>query len=268
MSLTAKDIVELLGAKHSSDVWIPECKDGQTWGRGHSRLDGWAMKRSWSPLTMIGYEVKVSRSDFVNDDKWPLYLPLCNQLYFVCPHGVIDPSEVPKQCGLLVAAKTGTRLYTKKKAPHRDIAMPGDLMAYALMRADGFTTMGQHREGSDRMTAKDWAEWRDGNREMKRLGRDISRSLAEKYRRDVERVERDNERLLEENRGLQKIKEAADRLGITLSRWSTDRQISEKLRGDVPAEFRHQLQRLVDDAKRTIDHWDRLAKRGEAEVRK
>jgi len=29
-----------------------------------------------------GYDIKISRSDFLGDEKWTGYLPLCNLLYF------------------------------------------------------------------------------------------------------------------------------------------------------------------------------------------
>jgi len=31
---------------------------------------------------MVGYEIKVSKSDFFNDIKWQEYLPMCNELFF------------------------------------------------------------------------------------------------------------------------------------------------------------------------------------------
>ena len=50
-----------------------------------------------------GYEIKVSRSDFVNDTKWQDYLPYCHQFYFVCPPDLIQPDELPKEIGLMYA---------------------------------------------------------------------------------------------------------------------------------------------------------------------
>ncbi len=48
-----------------------------------------------------GYEVKISRSDFVADDKWQEYLPFCNKFYFVCPPDLIKLSELPPETGLI-----------------------------------------------------------------------------------------------------------------------------------------------------------------------
>ena len=67
--MNARDIVDLLSTKHSKDLFIPECKDGPTWGASHLRLDAWALTRSWASPCSYGYEIKVSRSDWMQDDK-------------------------------------------------------------------------------------------------------------------------------------------------------------------------------------------------------
>ena len=83
--LTAKDILRLIESRHSGDLVVAECKDGPTHYARHRRLDAWVMRKSWSKPALYGYEIKVSRQDFLKDDKWPDYLPMCNELYFVCP---------------------------------------------------------------------------------------------------------------------------------------------------------------------------------------
>ena len=83
-------ILDKLKAKHTDDVFVAECKNGPTHTASHRRLDAWVMKKSWSPITMLGYEIKQSRSDFLQDNKWQAYLPCCHQLYFVCPKGYWD----------------------------------------------------------------------------------------------------------------------------------------------------------------------------------
>lgn len=74
MTLTSAAVVELLRAKHSGDVFVEECKNGPTHSAGRGgmvRMDAWAMPRSWAHPAVSGYEVKISRSDFLGDDKWP-----------------------------------------------------------------------------------------------------------------------------------------------------------------------------------------------------
>lgn len=105
--MTAKQILDLIAAKHANDVFVPECKDGSTVFGSHFRLDAWAMNRSWANPMSTGYEIKVSRSDWLRDDKINAYADLCNRLYLVAPAGVIEPAEIPPFCGLLVPAYHG-----------------------------------------------------------------------------------------------------------------------------------------------------------------
>lgn len=251
MKITAKQIVELLSQKHASDVWIPECKDGPTWGGGHYRLDGWAMKRSWSPLCFVGYEVKVSRSDFVNDDKWPSYLDLCHQLYFVCPAGLIDPVEVPEQCGLICVSKTGTRLYTKKKAPHREIQPPGNLMAYALMRADRFTPMHNGDGLSREEKIRDWLSEKDRKRN---LGQLVNQRIAER----IHNAEAENHRLKCGLSRLSKVKALLDELGIDPDNYRVEDQLKTRLSGELPTELRFRLERVVQSAQDLLSGLDKV----------
>lgn len=176
----AGDILSLLGIRHSRDVFIPECKDGGTWNGTHRRLDAWAMPCSWSQWTTYGYEIKVSRSDFLKDNKWRGYLDLCHNFYFVCPWGMIDPSELPNEAGLLYATKNFSRLYTKKKAPPRDVQIPESLYAYILMSRVRIIPRG-HEDNPDYTTRdnaaywKNWLEQKDQNQE---LGYRVSRRVA------------------------------------------------------------------------------------------
>ena len=52
-----------------------------------------------------GYEIKVSKQDFKNDEKWELYSAFCSSLSIVCPWGLIEKSEVRKPYGLLWVGK-------------------------------------------------------------------------------------------------------------------------------------------------------------------
>ena len=59
--MTAYDIQCALALKHIEDIYVAECKDGPSAGSFHSRLDGWAMVKSWARPHVLGYEIKVSR---------------------------------------------------------------------------------------------------------------------------------------------------------------------------------------------------------------
>lgn len=59
-----------------------------------------------------GFEVKVSRSDFLSDEKWQLYTAFTSDLSIACPAGLIQPEEVPDPFGLLWCTKEpGQRRY-------------------------------------------------------------------------------------------------------------------------------------------------------------
>jgi hypothetical protein len=139
--ITADQVKGLLEAKHVNDVFFTECKNGATWSATHLlKLDAWAMKKTYSPLSTIGYEIKVDRSDFENDQKWVDYLPYCHQFFFVCPAGMIRSDELPEKVGLMWVSTTG-KLHVKKYAERRtpDHEKMNSLLIYVLMSRVGIT---------------------------------------------------------------------------------------------------------------------------------
>lgn len=82
---------------------------------------------------MLGFEVKVSRSDWLRDKKVIDYLPMCHYLYIVAPKGIVEHSELSDGIGLMEPIGDGSRLVIRRKAVWRDIALPGELMVYVLM---------------------------------------------------------------------------------------------------------------------------------------
>jgi len=188
--MNADQIIKLLALRHFDDVFVDECKDGPSQGSSHSRLDAWAMPRSWAKASVKGYEVKVSRADFARDEKWRLYLPLCNQLYFVCPTGLIEPSQMPGSVGLLWASKTGTRLYEKKKAEYRDVAISENLFRYILMcRTVVVRDTYGARVGADRSAY--WREWLQKKEEDRDLGQAVGGAM---HKRLIKQASEANDR--------------------------------------------------------------------------
>lgn len=180
-------MIDLLSERHAKDVFVPECKMGSTWGSGGTRLDAWALKKTWSPVTAIGYEIKESRGDFLRDEKWPAYLPMCHQFYFVSPHGMIQPEELPENVGLLWSTKTRTRLYTKRKAPRREVELPTELMAYVLMSrvriVANMDAANGHRSGDDRRARTErWARWLEDKELSTKIGYQVRGRIREKLR--------------------------------------------------------------------------------------
>lgn len=66
-----------------------------------------------------GFEIKLTRADFLRDMKWEKYTEFTSSLTIVCPEGLIQPEEIRKPFGLLWISenKRGvTRKFVKKPA--------------------------------------------------------------------------------------------------------------------------------------------------------
>ena len=96
-------------------------------------MDGWALLRTWSPTTTIGYEIKVSRSDWLRDQKVGEYQKRVNLMYVVAPKGIVQAGELPVGCGLLEVPEVGRRLLTRVKAVRHEPADDRLLLFYVLM---------------------------------------------------------------------------------------------------------------------------------------
>lgn len=145
---TAATILEALQAKHFADLYTEELCLGPALSQ---RLDAWAAPRSWANWATHGYEVKVSRGDWMSDQKLHHYREYVHHLWIVCPWGLIPPNEVPDFAGLLWLTKTGARLLRKKLAPRQDpaqvmVAMQSALLGRArLARRGGRLSDGETR---------------------------------------------------------------------------------------------------------------------------
>lgn len=223
-SMTSGEIIKLLAAKHEKDVFVPECKDGPTWGGRHCRMDAWTMRRSWSNPMVIAYEIKVSRSDFLGDDKWPGYLPCCNQLYFVCPSGLIRPDEVGDQVGLIWVSSTGSTLLTKKKAVHRDVEIPEPVWRYIVMSRTRVVPPGFYEPENK---AEVWRRWLAEKEENRTLGYNVAKAIRE----HVEKVDRENYRLTSKHKEYDDIRAVLETFGYNQpdKQWVSPLMVKNKI---------------------------------------
>jgi len=229
MKITATDISNLLTRKYAEKfVCVPECKVGSAWMmRTCPVIDLWCMAKSWTNARTLGFEIKISRNDFLRDHKWPDYLKYCTEFYFVAPPGIIDPSEVPEQAGLLISSKNAKMLYTKKKAPVRDVDIPDSIYRYILMwRA---RILIENRYEPDK--TQYWKNWLATKDEKKELGYNVSRRIRDLISDRILSVEAENKRLISENERLQHIQRILSSLGIDrpIPAYSAERQIKETL---------------------------------------
>ena len=256
-SVTDYDVRKLLRAKHSDDLLFEEIgigSEGMDRGSGtNGRFDGYAVAKSWSRALYVGYEIKVSRQDFLRDDKWPKYLGACTQFYFVVAHGIADSSEVGEKAGLIECSKNCKKLYVRKKAPRLEPNMDRvfNIMKTAAMR--GF-------KGAEDTEAEAAEKILNDERAVHR-GQLVNAALSQKkYQLDTqEKALAKRERLVEE------FREALKRRGLRLHHsydWDTHSRrlevaekeldagllrISEEARGQL-----HQLDKLANAATRLV----------------
>lgn len=132
--MRATQINDALAAHFSRNhIWFAQVKDGPTFGRhGLQILDGVAVRKTWSPPEIVGVEIKVSRSDFLGDTKWPGYLDLCHRFYFACPRGMVKKEEVDLKAGLIEISPSGVAR-TTRKAPFRAVELDPTLLLYLVL---------------------------------------------------------------------------------------------------------------------------------------
>jgi hypothetical protein len=232
VKVTAKDIANLLAIKHAKDVFFEEVNLGSATANCQ-RIDAWAMPRSWARWTTHGYEIKVSRSDFLRDDKWHAYREHVEHMWFVCPHGLIQPEELPEGVGLMWAAKTGTRLYTKRKAAKGE-ANATEAMVYLLMSR----TKPHQGYMCDEDPALYWRQWLAKKRENRSLGHAASRAVRER----AFDLQRENESLHRENRKLEEVKAEIKRL--ELGGWDPASELRRKVERERQVVSRDLTRRL------------------------
>lgn len=252
VQIFAHHLVELLRKKHADDLFVDECKDGPTLGGGHQRLDAWAMPRSWSKQVFIGYEVKVSRQDFLGDQKWHGYLSLCNELYFVVAPGVCTKDELPAEVGLIEATSGGGRLITRRKAARREIEPPISLLLYVLIcRA----VIAKHdvRNDSKHDPTRYWLKWLEAADESKWVGHAAARRIAQAVERRCKDVQRENSRLQGEIRRADEVRDELVRHGLWQAtdkemptRYEIARRVREYMSGSGLGERIKLLRRDLD----------------------
>lgn len=260
--ITANLIEHRLREKHCGDIFVSQCKTGGSWSGMYQILDAWAMNKSWAHPLTIGYEIKVDRQDFLNDEKWMGYLPYCNEFYFVTPSKLVMPEEIPDEIGLLWLSTTGNRFYKKKKAVHRTADKIESLYKYILMTRtkictsyESFTTVEDKYEY--------WKAWLAKEDEKKVLGHNISRKIRQLVEENIDRVARVNSNLVDQNKDLEEIKKLIEELGFDRKGYfwagAVERQI-RNLGSLVPKNVEDEIRRLAKSLKDLTEILDEAKK--------
>lgn len=255
MSVPASILVHALAKRHSGDVFVAECKDGATQTRSHRRLDAWAMLRTWSPVTTFGYEVKVTRGDFLSDEKIPTYLPLCHHLYVVTPKGLLDKSELPEYVGLMELVGKD-RIVIRHKAPYRAIEMGplAMLMTYVLMCRTQVTRDRSDDPAVNRMEAlRVWADRDDDKRQLSNL---VNAKIRQKFADQENRMQEIDARVSR----YASIERRLFELGFDPARPVTEWRVESRLRemaGNIAPAIQA-LSSAVRDCERSRDLLNRM----------
>jgi len=169
--ITEYDIIEALRVKCASEAFFPHAKLGPTHGAQVQIMDAVSLRKSWAHPCINGFEVKISRSDFTRDEKWPDYLAACNRFYWACPKGLIKPNDIDSRCGLIWVNEGGVA-HTRVAARFRDIDAPDGLLMYLIMtRLDNPYA----RQADNRTSLKAWLA---GKQSDAALGREVKTRLV------------------------------------------------------------------------------------------
>lgn len=134
LNFTHKDLCyDLAEAKGTKFIEVPL---GSVWlnrYEGPGQADVITIKHSYNRFNLDIYEVKVTRSDFLQDvrkRKYEKYLPHCNRLYFAVKSGICKKEEIPDGIGLIVRGENGWS--TIKTAKKRDVVFEQQMMLSLL----------------------------------------------------------------------------------------------------------------------------------------
>lgn len=120
---------DLAQAKGTNFIEVPL---GSVWlnrFEGPGQADVITVKPSYNKFNLDIYEVKVARSDLLNDiksEKYKKYLPHCNRLYFAIKSGICEKSEIPDDVGLIIRGENGWK--TIKTAKKRDVEFNQEML--------------------------------------------------------------------------------------------------------------------------------------------
>lgn len=256
--VTSTDIKIALSQMHQSrsTYFITECKTCSTYfpdPQGLLKFDGLAITKSYTSPNIIGYEIKVSRGDFKQDNKWHLYLQYCNEFFFVVPKGLITKDELPENVGLIYYDPDKKTLRTVKKALYRQIEKPVGIYEYII-----YSRLDEDRipfYDSKVEYCKDYIE----NKVDKRY---VGSQLGSKLANDLEEAQKKLQSLQGVDKELtawKKVKNVLDESHILPWRWWDNddwiTELEQTLNGKLNPK---DLEYAINDARHLLNRLERL----------
>lgn len=248
--VTSFDIKEALALLHNKEFFITECKNGSTYfppAQGLLKFDGLVIDKSWTKPKITIYEIKVSRGDFLQDNKWHLYLQYCQEFYFVVPTGLIKKTELPDGVGLKYYNPETKAVRAVKKALYRsDVEISADMLMYIIMNRLDSDRIPFY--GSNRLEyAKDYL----ANKATKKIIGDCLRSTMAKelgvLHKEIERVKNDKHKI-DLFYKIEKVLKAHD--VIRYGYWRNDEELISNLEKALSREYPKEL----DDIRQRLEY--------------
>ncbi|MCL8207238.1 MAG: hypothetical protein K6V97_04070 [Actinomycetia bacterium] len=215
VTMTPEEILRVLQRRHANDLWFLEVKDGATLTRAHRRLDALAIRPSWSKPRFVGYEVKVSRHDFLRDDKWDGYVPLVHQFSFACPWGVIGREEIPEGIGLYWVKPDGTIRQVRRPVLRPMDRLPAELLYYLVLSR---LQPDRHPWWSDRREYL--AAWVEDKAARHELGRRVGSKLAQQVAHLQAELDQERRARYAVESDWKAVKRVLDRHGLPTGEWA------------------------------------------------
>jgi hypothetical protein len=173
------------------------------------RLDAWSIKPSWGKDQITGYEVKVNRHDFIQDDKWQRYLTTCNNFYFVCPTNLINISEVPESAGLFYISEKLTTMQCKKKSPYREVVLDSTFLLGILINR-----LSDNALSDKPKTRQERIKEAIVNLQNEKLGQYWGKNYGHKLWMKLEEIKNTNDNLEEQIKQYEEVKKFLESAGI------------------------------------------------------
>jgi hypothetical protein len=240
-----------------------EVKNGPTWTARKGellRMDGLAIKKSWTQPQFVGYEIKCSRSDFLQDEKWPGYLEYCHKFYFVCPKGLISRDEIEsmnENVGLMYYHEdyTNCSLHTMKAPAIRDIEISAPMMYYIIMsklEPDRYPFFSDNK--------RYFKKWLENKQDNKNLGLTINGKIGEIII-EQEKTNKELKKKLERIEGKEKIIDDVFHyldLKDLLSGWGSKKELKENwkekldkmLGSSLSSHEKYKIEAVIDAAEK------------------
>lgn len=182
------------------------------------RLDGVALEVNWRGDTWIsGFEVKVSRGDFLRDAKYLCYKNYVDDLTLVCPARMIDRSEVPEPVGLMYydPSKRTLRYRRKPNPSHGDTRQVEHRLLKKLAASERPDRYGHYE------TAAEYVAQREA---MKGIGRALGTKMALRLQQ-LEQLQEPTEarRIQAQSKAFERVCDILSRHGYQISRWTAPR---------------------------------------------